>query len=138
MPPVSEPSVASEPSVTPERSPASDGCTPADPQPSWGGVAAFLALAYGLGWAAQIGLALAVRDDPAGPLQLGGGLLVVAVALMWPPALGAIVARRLVERGRGPGLGWRRGPWRYLLIGWLSPSLMTLAARALGDYSEQH
>ncbi|MDP8924683.1 MAG: hypothetical protein M3O34_17655, partial [Chloroflexota bacterium] len=53
-------------------------------QTSWRGVLVFLALAYGPGWAAQVALALAVRDDPAGLLQLGGGLLVVAAALMWP------------------------------------------------------
>ena len=110
------PSLPSDPSLT------------ANARASWRGVVVFLALAYGLAWAAQIALSLAVRDDAAGLFRMGGGLLVVAAALMWPPALGAVVARRWVEHGQGPDLGWRRGPWRYLLIGWLSPLLLTLAA----------
>ena len=126
MPAVSTPSASTVPSTT-GRSAVAPSAVAEQPA-SWRGVLVFLALAYGLAWATQIALALAVRDNPEGLLGLGGGLLVVAAALMWPPALGAFVARRWVERGRGPDLGWRRGPWRYLLIGWLSPILLALAA----------
>jgi uncharacterized protein len=102
---------------------------------SWRPVLLFILVAYGLGWAAQIALSLVVRGGDASVTRAGGGLVLIAGALMWPPALGAFAARRLERRspsGRGlPGLGWRRGPWRYVAIGWLSPLLLVLAAMLL-------
>ena len=101
------------------------------PAVGWRGVLVYLAIAFGLSWAAQIALALAVRSDPASAAQLGGGILVVAVALMWPPAVGAFVARRWVERGNFADAGLRLGPWRYLALAWVGPALLTLLAMLL-------
>jgi membrane protease YdiL (CAAX protease family) len=97
----------------------------------WRGVLVYLVIAFGLSWAAQIALSLAVRRDPASAAQLGGGILVVAVALMWPPAVGAFVARRWVERGNFADAGLRPGPWRYLALAWFAPALLTLLALLL-------
>jgi membrane protease YdiL (CAAX protease family) len=97
----------------------------------WRGVLVYLVIAFGLSWAAQIALALAVRSDPASAARLGGGILVVAVALMWPPAIGAFVARRWVEHGNFADVGLRLGPWRYLALAWIGPTLLTLLAMLL-------
>jgi membrane protease YdiL (CAAX protease family) len=90
----------------------------------WRGVALYLALAFGLAWAAQIGVVLATRPEAGLLSALGGGLLVAAVFLMWPPALAAYVVRRWWEHGRFDDAGLRLGPWRYLLVGWLGPPLL--------------
>jgi membrane protease YdiL (CAAX protease family) len=101
--------------------------------PHWRGVLVYLLLAFGLSWTAQIGLAVWTGSDAARatPQALGGGMLVVALALMWPPAIGAFVARRCVEGGDFSDSGLRRGPWRYLLLGWGLPPLLTLGAMLL-------
>lgn len=96
-----------------------------DQHATWRGVLVYLGLAYGLAWAAQIALATRAGASLA---ALGGGILVAALFLMWPPALGAFVARRWVENGRFADAGLRRGPWRYLLVAWLGPPLLTLLA----------
>jgi uncharacterized protein len=92
----------------------------------WRGVAVFLLLAYGLAWAAQIGLVLALRGVPGGMTALGGGMLVAALVLMWPPAVGAYVARRWVERSGFADAGLRWPSWRYALLAWFGPALLTL------------
>jgi hypothetical protein len=65
----------------------------------------YLAVAFGLAWLAQIAV---VNALPGGVASLGGGLLVVTALVMWPPALGAIVVRKWVERSgfadAGPAL----------------------------------
>jgi membrane protease YdiL (CAAX protease family) len=95
---------------------------------SWRGVIVYLALAFGLSWAAQVALALSTRGGPGLTRSLGGGILVAAALLMWPPAIGAYVARRWVEGGSFADAGLRRGPWRYLVVGWLLPPALALAA----------
>jgi len=96
----------------------------------WRGVLVYLVIAFGLSWTAQVVLALLVqRAGDDGFIQaLGGGILVVALALMWPPAVGAYVARRWAERSGFADAGLRRGPWRYLALAWFLPALLTLAA----------
>jgi membrane protease YdiL (CAAX protease family) len=108
-----------------------DRAGPASGRPGWRGVLVYLALAFGLAWAAQAGLALALRGAPGGLAALGGGVLVVAVALMWPPAVGAYVARRWVERSGFADAGLRWPPRRYLLAAWFGPAALTAAAAAL-------
>src|SRR5262249_43526460 len=71
---------------------------------------------------------LSTRGDPGLGRSLGGGILVAAALLMWPPALGAYVARRWVEHSGFADAGLRRGPWRYLLLGWLLPPALAVAA----------
>jgi membrane protease YdiL (CAAX protease family) len=97
----------------------------------WRGIAAFLAIAYGLSWAAQVGLAVAVHSAVNPDALGGGGFLAVAAALMWPPAVAAFVVRRWLEGGSFADAGLRRGPGRYLLLGWLLPPLLVLGALVL-------
>ncbi len=85
----------------------------------------YLTLAFGLSWAIQISLASALRSLPGGALALGGGMLVVAVFLMWPPAIGAYVARRWVEGGNFADAGLRWPPWRFVALAWLGPPVLT-------------
>lgn len=85
----------------------------------------YLALAFGLSWAVQLGLALALRKVPGGILSLGGGTLVVAVFLMWPPAIGAYVARRWVEGDNFTDAGLRWPRWRFVALAWLGPPVLT-------------
>lgn len=92
------------------------------------GVAAFLVLAFGLAWAVQIALAAAVRSGAQTLAALGGGMVVAAVFLMWPPAVGALVARRWVEGSGFADAGSRRPPWRYVALAWFGPPFLTLLA----------
>jgi uncharacterized membrane protein HdeD (DUF308 family) len=74
----------------------------------WRGLAVYLALAFGLSWAVQIGLVFALRHVPGGGLvALGGNILAVAVFLIWPPAIGAYVTHRWVEGGNVSDAGLR-------------------------------
>lgn len=99
---------------------------------SWRGVLVYLGIAYGLSWVAQITLALAqLGGVGAEALTAGGSFLIAAVFLMWPPAIGAFVARRWVEGGNFADAGLRRPPWRYVAIAWFLPALLTLAAMLL-------
>jgi membrane protease YdiL (CAAX protease family) len=103
----------------------------APPKPAatgWRGLLVYLVVAFGLSWAAQIALAVTALRAPELAAQLGGGILVVAAALMWPPALGAFVARRWVEGGHFADAGLRPGPWRYLALAWFGPALLTVLA----------
>src|SRR5439155_12601376 len=56
----------------------------------WRGVMVYLALAFGLSWTAQIAIALPARGSAEGFFpSLVPSILVVALFLMWPPAVGA-------------------------------------------------
>lgn len=90
------------------------------------GILVYLALTFGLSWAAQIPLSIMTRSNPQGLASLGGGILAVAVFLMWPPAVGAFVARRWVERSGFADAGLRRGPWKYYLLAWFGPAIGTV------------
>jgi membrane protease YdiL (CAAX protease family) len=95
------------------------------------GVVVFLPLAFGLAWAVQIALAAAVRAGAETAAAIGGGILVVAIFLMWPPAVGALVARRWVERSGFADAGLRRPAWRYVVLAWFGPPVLTLLALLL-------
>uniref|UniRef100_A0A831TK16 CPBP family intramembrane metalloprotease n=1 Tax=Thermorudis peleae TaxID=1382356 RepID=A0A831TK16_9BACT len=102
------------------------------PPVAWRGVTVYLVLAFGLAWAAQIAFVSAQRalaDLPA--ILTATATLVSAAALMWPPAVGAFVARRWVERSgfADAGLRWPRG--RYILLAWLGPPVLALSAIAV-------
>lgn len=119
-------------SSTPRESLPAERPPSADPARGWRGVLVFLALAFGLAWIAQVALALAVRAQGVESVAaLDGGMLVVALALMWPPALAAYVVRRWVERGGFADAGLRPGPWRCLVLAWLLPPLLVLLALVL-------
>ncbi len=92
------------------------------------GLIVFLAVAFGLAWPIQVGLAVLAR----GAGLTGNPRLVVpaALLLMWPPAIGAYVARRVEGSGfRDAGLRWPA--WPYLVLAWFGPALLTLASMAL-------
>ncbi|GBD16998.1 hypothetical protein HRbin26_01909 [bacterium HR26] len=91
----------------------------------------YLALAYGLAWAAQVALIAVLRGLAGAPAVTGVATLVAAPALMWPPAIGAFVARRWVERSgfADAGLRWPRPG--YIALAWLGPPVLTLGVAAL-------
>jgi membrane protease YdiL (CAAX protease family) len=59
----------------------------------------------------------------AGSLGIGGGMAVVA--LMWCPALAALVTCAILKIDIG-SLGWRWRPWKYEWAGYLLPLLYAL------------
>jgi membrane protease YdiL (CAAX protease family) len=91
------------------------------------GLVVYLALSFSLAWAAQVGVVLLLR--PGGPNQspIDPGAFLPVVALMWPPAVGAFVARQFVEGHNFADAGLRWPPWRYVLIAWFLPAGLTLA-----------
>lgn len=100
-------------------------------RPRWRGVIVYLALAYGLAWAAQVALVTIARSLAGSPAIAGAATLVVAGALMWPPAIGAFVARRWVEHSGFANAGLRWPSWPYIALAWLGPPVLTLGAAAL-------
>ncbi|HET7770830.1 MAG TPA: CPBP family intramembrane glutamic endopeptidase [Chloroflexota bacterium] len=98
------------------------------------GLVVYLALAFGLSWTAQIAVSLWARSLGSGTAvnaSLGGGILAIAVALMWPPAIAAYVTRRWVERSGFADAGLRRPAWRYVALAWLgTPALVLLTTFA--------
>jgi membrane protease YdiL (CAAX protease family) len=93
----------------------------------WRGVLVYLVLAFGLSWAAQIAVALTARGAGLTVFtSFGPALFLLAIALMWPPALAAFVARRWVEGRNFKDAGLRWPAWRYIVIAWLGPALLTL------------
>lgn len=108
------------------------GPAPADVRARWRGVIVYLALAFGLAWIVQVALVLVARSDP-GLLALlrGGNVLVVALFLMWPPAIAAYVVRRTVEHGdfRDAGLSWPS--WGYVALAWFGPAILTVFSTLL-------
>lgn len=95
------------------------------------GVVIYLALAFALAWAAQIGVIAGVRSAGSPAAIAGGEMLIVALVLMWPPAVAAYVARRWVERSGFADAGLRWPRWRYVAYAWLGPAALTLVALAL-------
>jgi hypothetical protein len=93
---------------------------------TWRGLIAYLALTFGLSWAAQVTLVTVSPRLSVSPGLGGLATLTAAAALMWPPAIGAFVARRWIE-GSGftdTGLQWPR--WPYLALAWLGPPALSL------------
>lgn len=95
----------------------------------WWGLLVFLAVAFGLSWPVQIALALGTSawGSAIGPVSL----FVAAFALMWPPAIGAYLARRVERSGfEDAGLRWPPGP--YILIAWFGPAGLTFLSTMVG------
>lgn len=100
---------------------------PARPGAGRPGLLVFLAAAFGLAWPVQVGLALLARGTglSASPWLV----LPVAFLLMWPPALGAYLARRVEGAGfADAGLRWPA--WGYVILAWFMPALLTLVSTA--------
>src|SRR5690554_4103626 len=95
------------------------------------GVWTFLLIAFGLGWAAQIIVARMLLTVDGTMAALGGGIFIAAVALMWPPAVGAFVARRWVEKSGFDDAGLRRPRTRAVLIAWFGPPALVMIALLL-------
>lgn len=96
--------------------------------PSWRGVAAFLTLAFGLAWPAQVIVALVLAPRlPDVPAIAGIATLVTALALMWPPAVGTLVALYWVEHRGIDQLGLVWPPWWSVVLAWLGPPALTVA-----------
>jgi uncharacterized protein len=97
----------------------------------------FCGLAFGIAWAVGLvvfltgGMAHSPTLVPGTPFTLA--VVLVAVGYMWAPALANILTRRLT------GEGWRdthlrpqlRLGWRWWAVGWIAPSVLTLAGAAL-------
>ncbi len=94
------------------------------------GLVVFILIAFGLAWPVQVGLALISRQ--AGALASAGILVLpTAFLLMWPPAVGAYVTRRWVEKSGFGDAGLRWPALRYVLLAWFGPALLTLISMAL-------
>jgi uncharacterized protein len=94
-------------------------------------LAVYLALSFSLAWAAQVGVMLLLR--PGGPdrAPVELGMVLPIVALMWPPAVAAFVARQFVEGRNFTDAGLRWPAWRYIVIAWFLPTGLMLATVAI-------
>lgn len=93
------------------------------------GLFTFLAIAFGASWAAQIGIGVYFRQRQGVPDELRAQIMMMAAPLlMWPPALGALVARKWVERSslKEPGLALPNRQW--LFRSWSMPIALVFAA----------
>lgn len=100
-------------------SPAASEPVSVAPPESVRGLAVFMVVSFGLAWAAQISFAGLMRHLTS-PAQAMTAKLLLAAPLMYPPAVGALLARRVVERGplRDLGFAWPK-PWSWLVAAWL-------------------
>ncbi len=84
------------------------------------GVAAFLAITFGLTWAVEIGALLSgLRFDTLTPAAIA-----ILTGVMFIPALAAFVVRRFITREGFASAGLRLGPWRPYLAVWLGVPLL--------------
>ena len=82
---------------------------------AWRGIGAYLAIAFGLAWTAEIwALSRGVRFKSLTP-----GTTLLLASVMFTPAIAAFVARRFITREGFADAGLRRGPWRPYLMTWL-------------------
>jgi uncharacterized membrane protein YiaA len=93
----------------------------------WRGIAAYIAIAFGLAWTAEL-LALS-RGVRFASLTPGSSLLLASVMLT--PAIAAFVVRRFITREGFADAGLRRGPWRPYLVTWLGVPLLVAGIYAL-------
>src|SRR2546426_4119873 len=94
---------------------------------AWRGIAAYLAIAFGLAWTAEIwALSRGVRFAS---LTLGTTLLLASV--MFTPAIAAFAVRRFITREGFADAGLRRGPWRPYLMTWLGVPILVAGIYAL-------
>jgi membrane protease YdiL (CAAX protease family) len=114
-----------------DRAPVGDG------RP-WASLATFVVVTFGSAW--LIALPLWLGDGISDPL-----FPAVAVAVMFTPALGSLVAMTVVERRRDVFRGWgmwpivRPGRWfLYLGLGLVIPVVLVLAALLTGSWLGQY
>jgi membrane protease YdiL (CAAX protease family) len=90
---------------------------------NWRGVAAFLALAFALAWGPELlVIARGARFEQPAP-----GQVALLAAVMWAPAVAAVIVRRWVTREGFATAGLRVGPRRYYLAAWLGvPALVAI------------
>jgi membrane protease YdiL (CAAX protease family) len=86
------------------------------------GLETFFAVAFGIPWATEIAL---WAWQAHLPLESGTMLILCAPLLMWPPMLGAILARR-VEHADGADAGWRLPTAKALGVAWAIPVLLVV------------
>lgn len=92
------------------------------------GLTTFLLIAFGGSWAAQFAIGLLFRDRALIPEEMRPMLMTAAApVLMWPPAIGALVARKWVEKTslKEPGLKLPKKSW--LAISWALPIAFVFA-----------
>lgn len=89
------------------------------------GLAVYLLVTFGLAWGIELGPVRLLG------FELGNAtVMLLMVAVMFTPSLGAIAARLVEGSGfRDAGLRWGRG--RYHLVAWLLPFALGLAATGL-------
>ncbi len=92
---------------------------------AWKGVSVFLAIAFGLSWLAQFLLA-ETFEETATQGAFNPGYILIAAALMFPPAIGAFVVRRWLEGNNFGDAGLRWPSKNYLALAWLGPPLLVL------------
>ncbi|HUZ77323.1 MAG TPA: type II CAAX endopeptidase family protein [Chloroflexota bacterium] len=90
------------------------------------GLVAYLLVTFALAWAAQLAFALIFRSNPG----VLGSFAIIAL-LMWPPAIGAFVARHFVERSGWADSGLRWPRWRYVVIAWFLPAGFAIASMVI-------
>lgn len=91
----------------------------------------FFLVAFGLTWLVQVLLAVVLRDKSLVPQEMRSMVLSLsAPLLMWPPAIGAFVARRFVEKTPLAEPGLKLPPPKWLLVSWLFPLALVFAAMA--------
>lgn len=91
------------------------------------GLIVFLGIAFGLSWLVQLTISLLIRNKQIIPEEMRSmALSLAAPLLMWPPAIGALVARRFVEKSPLNEPGLKLPPWRWLLVSWLMPLVLVL------------
>jgi membrane protease YdiL (CAAX protease family) len=95
----------------------------------------FLALAFGIAW--LTGLIIYLTGGLANGLKIGPGiplaLILLAIPYMWAPATANVLTRLLTREGwKDVGLRphFRQG-WRYWLMGWVVPGLLTIIGGAV-------
>ena len=95
----------------------------------------YLAFAFGIAW--LTGLVIYLTGGLVNSRQLAPGIplaiVLLAVPYMWAPATANILTRLLTREGwkdAGVRPHFRQG-WRYWLIGWVLPGLMTIAGAAV-------
>lgn len=89
---------------------------------------AFLAIAFGGSWAVQIAIFFLFRDQNLIPKEHQPTVLTAAAPLlMWPPAIGAIVARKWIEKSSLKAPGFALPERRWLLWAWGLPVLIVFA-----------
>src|SRR5512140_1265075 len=98
-------------------------------------VVLFLGLAFGIAWLTGLIIYLTggLTNGPKIAPGLPWAVVLLAVPYMWAPAIANIATRLLTREGwkdAGVRPHFRQG-WRYWLIGWVAPGLLTVIGGAV-------